>query len=105
MTRSLMPLPLALVLLAGCGGTAPTPPAPAPADPVPLQAEGLQNLFRVSDRVYSGSSPEGDPGFASLERLGIRTVITVDGAKPDVATAERHGLRYVHLPIGYGGVP
>lgn len=105
MTRSPLFLPLALVLLAGCGGTTPTPPAPSPAEPVPLQAEGLHNLFRVSDRVFSGSSPEGDAGFASLERLGVKTVITVDGAKPDVATAEKHGLRYVHIPIGYDGIP
>jgi len=74
-------------------------------EPTALQADGLHNLFRVSDRVYSGSSPDGDSGFASLERLGVKTVISVDGSKPDVATAEKHGLRYVHLPIGYDGIP
>ena len=35
----------------------------------------------------------------------MRTVISVDGATPDVARAERFGLRYVHLPVGYDGVP
>jgi hypothetical protein len=35
----------------------------------------------------------------------VRTVISVDGAKPDVEAARKHGLRYVHLPIGYDGVP
>ena len=29
----------------------------------------------------------------------------MDGARPDVARARRFGLRYVHLPIGYDGVP
>jgi len=29
----------------------------------------------------------------------------VDGGKPDVETARKHGLRYIHLPIGYDGVP
>lgn len=99
---------LLVVALAGCG-PAPQPSvpetAPAPADPVSLEADGLHNLFRVSDRVYSGSSPEGDAGFASLSRLGVKTVITVDGATPDLANAEKHGLRYVHLPIGYDGIP
>lgn len=99
---------LVAVALAGCGPAArPTAPEPAPAaaDPVRLEADGLHNLFRVTDRVYSGSSPDGEVGFASLRRLGVKTVITVDGAKPDVAAAERHGLRYVHLPVGYDGIP
>jgi hypothetical protein len=29
----------------------------------------------------------------------------VDGAKPDADAARRYGIRYVHLPIGYDGVP
>src|SRR5581483_692817 len=68
-------------------------------------AAGLHNVFRLSDRLYSGSAPDGDDGFRSLQRLGVRTVITVDGARPDVEAARRFGLRYVHLPVGYDGVP
>ena len=33
------------------------------------------------------------------------TIISVEGAKPDVAIAKKHGLRYVHLPHGYNGIP
>jgi protein tyrosine phosphatase (PTP) superfamily phosphohydrolase (DUF442 family) len=66
---------------------------------------GLHNVFQVSDNLYSGSGPEGDAAFAELRRLGVRTVISVDGAKPDVEAAARHGLRYVHLPFGYDGIP
>jgi hypothetical protein len=55
--------------------------------------------------VYSGSVPEGDEAFASLARLGVKTVISVDGMTPDTAAASRHGLRYVHLPVGYDGIP
>jgi hypothetical protein len=55
--------------------------------------------------LYSGSSPEGDAGFRSLHELGVKTVISVDGARPDVDRARQYGLRYVHLPIGYDGVP
>jgi protein tyrosine phosphatase (PTP) superfamily phosphohydrolase (DUF442 family) len=65
----------------------------------------LHNVFRLTDRLYSGSAPDGEDGFRSLAELGVKTVISVDGAKPDVATAGRHGLRYVHLPVGYDGVP
>jgi protein tyrosine phosphatase (PTP) superfamily phosphohydrolase (DUF442 family) len=43
--------------------------------------------------------------FSELRKLGIRTVISVDGATPDVEAARRMGLRYVHLPVGYDGVP
>lgn len=93
--------PLLLALLA-----APLLAAPPPArPPAPVHAAGLHNAFRLSDRLLSGSQPDGDAGFASLARLGVRTVLSVDGATPDVARAERFGLRYVHVPVGYDGVP
>jgi protein tyrosine phosphatase (PTP) superfamily phosphohydrolase (DUF442 family) len=62
-------------------------------------------VYRITGWLISGSSPDGVEGFRSLHELGIKTVITVDGAKPDVATAKEHGMRYVHLPIGYDGIP
>jgi hypothetical protein len=70
-----------------------------------VEAPGLHNVYRLSKKLLSGSSPEGDVGFASLQKLGVKTVLSVAGARPDVARARRHGLRYVHLPIGYDGVP
>lgn len=71
----------------------------------PAELPGLQNVFRVSDKLYSGSAPEGEAGFCSLRGLGIRTVISVDGLRPEVALARRHDMRYVHLPFGYDGCP
>ena len=85
------------------GVSAPTNAVPAAIHP--LKAKGIENFYQLSDRVYSGSAPEGDAAFAELKARGIKTIITVDGAKPDVETAARYGLRYVHLPIGYDGVP
>jgi len=76
---------------------------PAPSFAPTLQAAGLHNAFRVTDRIYSGSQPEKDGAFAELARLGVKTIISVDGAKPDVETARKYGLRYVHLPFGYDG--
>jgi rhodanese-related sulfurtransferase len=29
----------------------------------------------------------------------------VDGARPELALAEKYGLRYVHIPIGYDAIP
>jgi hypothetical protein len=37
--------------------------------------------------------------------MGVKTVVSVDGALPRLELASRHGLRYVHIPIGYGGIP
>src|SRR5438067_12433059 len=86
---------------AGCGSPAPPPKA----GPVPVEADGLHNAFRLSERLYSGSSPDGDAGFASLQKLGVRTVLSVDGTSPDARLAEKYGLRYVHIPVGYDGIP
>jgi len=66
---------------------------------------GVHNAFRATEKIYSGSQPEGDAAFAALARLGIKTIVSVDGAAPDVTAARKHGLRYIHLPFGYAGVP
>jgi hypothetical protein len=95
--------PAALLLLLALGCRADPPPA-APLAAEPVEAEGLHNVYRVTDRVYSGSSPDGEAGFRSHQSLGVRTVLSVDGSTPDVATARRFGLRYVHLPVGYDGI-
>lgn len=71
----------------------------------PLKADGIENFFQLTDTLYSGSAPETEATFVELSKRGFKTIITVDGAKPDVETAKRHGIRYVHLPIGYDGVP
>ncbi len=103
--------PIALaVLIAGCSPSEPPQPAAAanrePFAPRKLpDPPGIHNLLQASPRVYSGSEPHGEEAFASLARLGVRTVVSVDGARPDVEKAREHGLRYVHIPIGYDGVP
>ncbi len=74
-------------------------------DPVKLASESLPNLIRWNDKVYSGGQPAGRPGFAELSSLGVRTVISVDGARPELELARQFELRYVHLPHGYDGIP
>jgi protein tyrosine phosphatase (PTP) superfamily phosphohydrolase (DUF442 family) len=74
------------------------------SDPAKVEAAGLHNVYRLTGRLYSGNSPDGETGFRSLKKLGVRTVISVDGAKPEVALARKYGLRYVHIPIGYDGI-
>jgi len=89
--------PLALVLLALTACTTPETTA--------VHKPGLDNAHWLTGNVLSGAQPEGDAAFGELAALGVKTVISVDGAKPDADAARRHGLRSVHLPIGYDGVP
>ena len=74
------------------------------AAPEQLDAKYLPNAYRIHDRVISGGQPDGEAAFKQLADLGVKTIVSVDGAKPDVALAKRHGLRYVHLPHGYDGI-
>lgn len=69
-----------------------------------LASQHVPNLIRVTAGIYSGGLPEGEAAFRELADLGIKTIISVDGMKPDVETAGRFGLRYVHLPHGYDGI-
>jgi len=73
--------------------------------PQKLAVDHLPNAYQIHPKVISGGLPEGDPAFAELASLGVKTVISVDGAKPDVEIAKKYGLQYVHLPHGYDGVP
>jgi protein tyrosine phosphatase (PTP) superfamily phosphohydrolase (DUF442 family) len=101
MSASLKRLLTTLAAAALCAAVA----AVAPADEFPsVASDHLPNAHRITPKVISGGEPDRDAGFAEIARLGVRTIITVDGAKPDVERARRFGLRYVHLPIGYDGV-
>lgn len=64
----------------------------------------LPHFMECATGVYSGGQPHGDAAFAELARRGIKTIVSVDGMRPDVEAARRHGLRYVHIPMGYDGV-
>ena len=58
----------------------------------------------MGTNVYSGSSPDSEASFAELVRLGIKTIVSVDGSRPNVELAHKYGMRYVHLPHGYDGI-
>ena len=64
----------------------------------------LQQLIQLTQRIYSGGEPHVEQSFAELKRLGVRTIVSVDGAQPRVDTAKKYGLAYVHIPIGYDGI-
>lgn len=70
-----------------------------------MELAGCDNVVRLTSHLISGGEPHGDQAFRTLKKLGVKTIISVDGARPDVDRAARYGLRYVHLPIGYDAVP
>lgn len=110
MADNRMCLIFAALLLVGCQRQAPIADTTArerDKSPMParLAVEHLPNAIRLHEKVISGGLPQGDAAFAELQQLGVRTVISVDGAKPDVELAQKYGMRYVHLPHGYDGVP
>jgi protein tyrosine phosphatase (PTP) superfamily phosphohydrolase (DUF442 family) len=80
-------------------------PKTALRKPEPIKAPHLENAFKFTDKVWGGAEPHDEEGFQSLKALGVKTIISVDGAKPDVELARKYGLQYVHLPIGYDQVP
>jgi protein tyrosine phosphatase (PTP) superfamily phosphohydrolase (DUF442 family) len=78
----------------------------AEGNPVKRLADApIMNLYQMTPRLYSGGQPKGEEAFLTLEKLGVKTIISVDGARPDITAAHAHGMRYVHLPIGYDEVP
>jgi hypothetical protein len=110
-----LPLLVCLLAAAACAGresanvaaTADVAPlgGAQPADQAaPLELPGIEHYRRWSTRLGQGSQPGGDASFAALAQQGFRTILSVDGAMPDVDAAARHGLRYVHVPIGYDGI-
>lgn len=76
---------------------------PRLSDDKPRDMPGLHNVVAFYRDFWSGSLPEGDAGFDTLKAMGVTTIISVDGAEPDVERARARGIRYIHLPIGYNG--
>jgi protein tyrosine phosphatase (PTP) superfamily phosphohydrolase (DUF442 family) len=90
---------LLVLLLVSCGGESGSDQAPtATAEHVPFFAW-------LSPDVARGGQPKSEEAFRELSAAGIRTIISVDGAKPDLGLASKYGLRYVHIPVGYDGIP
>lgn len=106
---------LLAVGLCGCQDQEPTPPPLITSmpevslrlafpQPKSIETSSLENVFQVSERIFSGGEPKTAQAFEEIAELGCKTVISVDGAKPNLELAQKHGLRYIHIPIGYDGL-
>jgi protein tyrosine phosphatase (PTP) superfamily phosphohydrolase (DUF442 family) len=89
-----------LLLPLACGVDSEIEPVPSPGSD-----SAIDHFAWISETIARGAQPKADAAFRQLAEAGIRTIISVDGAKPDLAAARKHGLRYVHIPFGYDGVP
>ena len=78
--------------------------APEGAFPKKLSGSGVDNFYQLSDSLYSGSKPDGEEGFRFLSKLGVKTILSVDGVAPEVALAKKYGIGYVHVPLSSDGI-
>jgi len=67
-------------------------------------SSNLENVLQVGNSIYSGSEPVKEIDFRWLADQGIETLVSVDRVPPNVELAREFGLRYVHIPIGYGHI-
>ena len=77
--------------------------APAYAQAIATPAAvSIFNFAKVNERYYRGGQPMGDQ-YAALAALGVKTVINLtnedDGQADEKKLAEKHGMRYVNIPM------
>jgi len=65
---------------------------------------GIEHVFQLTSRIWSGGEPKEAAAFDQLADLGVQTIISVDSAKPNVAAAKKLGIRYIHIPTRYEGL-
>ena len=70
----------------------------------PQDWDDLRNVFVLSEHIVSGGEPLGPEAFQRIASWGVRTVISVDGKRPDAENAAAAGLRTVHIPVQYKGL-
>ena len=110
--RRLLPVIFsAFFFAAGCHREPPSETTSGSADrpwqgtPTKMSVRHLPNAWQIHPRVICGGEPAGAEAFRELRDLGVKTIISVDAAKPDLARARQYDLQYVHLPHGYAGIP
>ncbi len=64
-----------------------------------VDVSGVEHVARLSPVFYRGAQPEGVEGYSALERLGIRTVISLRQFHSGRKDAEAAGLKYYRLPV------
>ena len=58
----------------------------------------------LDKQVYCGGEPASAAAFEHLKQLAVKTIVSVDGARPALQLAKARGMRYVHIPLSYSGI-
>ncbi|MDA0803277.1 MAG: hypothetical protein O2819_05920 [Planctomycetota bacterium] len=87
-------------MLAACAGRPVTSDGSGLGEPV----RGPCNALILDDTFVSCGAPD-DACRAWLVEHRVDTLICVDGSEPDIEAANRAGLKVLHLPFSYDGVP
>ncbi|MDL2268990.1 tyrosine-protein phosphatase [Desulfosarcina sp. OttesenSCG-928-A07] len=65
---------------------------------VPLQVEGLPNLFRVSPDLYRSAQPD-ETGMQNAKAMGIATVVSLRASTHDPELSAGTGLKLEQVPM------
>lgn len=60
-------------------------------------AEGVPNLYRVSDGLYRSGQPN-EEGFQNLAKIGVKTIVNLRATHSDAGKIGSTPLEYVSLP-------
>lgn len=69
-----------------------------------IDNQDVKHLLQLNEQILTGAEPKTEEAYAELARLGVRTIVNVDGATPKLEMAKKYGLEYIHIPIGYDGI-
>ena len=68
----------------------------------------IDNFARGSETYFRGAQPEGSD-YEDLARLGVKTLINLSGDSDlddtEQSSVERHGMRYVRIPMSTRKAP
>jgi tyrosine-protein phosphatase SIW14 len=73
---------------------------------VTLPIVHIKNFGQINENYFRGAQPEGQD-YNDLATLGVKTVINLinDEKGEEVATVQRMGMKYVHIPMTTGTPP
>ncbi|ACM18445.1 protein tyrosine/serine phosphatase [Geotalea daltonii FRC-32] len=90
------------LVLGGTPGLARQTVASAPASPRAAEGlanlPGLTNVGHIAPGIYRGAQPGAD-GYATLKKMGIKTVIDLRTSESEKAQVEAAGMRAIAVPI------